>query len=112
MRMVFALLVLISVSACSGYKYQPYSITATGGIPQNGSPEFNKGWQDGCDSGMAAFGNLTYKMLYTFKKDYALSENAEYTAAWNAAYTTCRWYTSTWLTPIGEEPSGFPGSVF
>ncbi len=98
-RYVTCLIILLMTSGC-GFKYQPQTLTASG-IPQNGSPEFNQGWRDGCDSGMAAFGNYTYKLIYSFKKDMTLISNQEYTAAWNSAYNSCRWYTSTWLSPPG-----------
>ena len=90
---------MLLTSACS-FKYMPQTLKDSG-IPQNGSPEFNQGWRDGCDSGMAAFGNYTYKLIYNFKKDMRLLNNQEYTAAWNSAYNSCRWYTSTWLQPPG-----------
>lgn len=101
MRTLIVMMGLIMATAGCGYKYQPQTLTLTGGIPQNGSPQFNQGWRDGCDSGMAAFGNYTYKLIYTFRKDMTLINNPEYNTAWNSAYNTCRWYTSTWLVPPG-----------
>ena len=100
MKTLFVIMLAFSLSAC-GFKYGPQTLKSQGGIPQNGSPEFNQGWRDGCDTGMAAFGNYTYKLIYGFKKDMNLLNNAEYTSAWNSAYNTCRWYTSTWLTTPG-----------
>lgn len=99
-RMMTWMLILVLTTACS-FKYEPQTLKASGGIPQGGSPEFDQGWRDGCDSGMAAFGNYTYKLIYSFKKDTRLLGNPEYVSAWNSAYNTCRWYTSTWLSPPG-----------
>lgn len=98
-NMLASIMLCLLLTGC--FKYQPQTLSATGGIPQNGSPEFNQGWRDGCDTGMAAFGNYTYKLIYGFKKDMTLINNAEYNAAWNSAYNTCRWYTGTWLKPPG-----------
>lgn len=99
-RTLFTLLVVCMVGAC-GFKYQPQTLTQAGGVPQGGSPSFNQGWRDGCDSGMAAFGNYTYKLIYSFNKDMTKINDPEYTFAWNSAYNSCRWYTSTWLSPPG-----------
>lgn len=91
---------LALMSGCCGLRYEPQTLRESG-IPSGGSPEFSQGWRDGCDSGMAAFGNYTYKLIYHFKKDTRLLNNAEYTNAWTSAYNSCRWYTSTWLQPPG-----------
>lgn len=112
MKTCAAMLLLILVSGCS-FKYEPQTLKQAGGIPQNGSESFNQGWRDGCDSGMAAFGNYTYKMIYSFKKDTRKLNDAEYVSAWNSAYNTCRWYTNTWLSPPGGGGLlGSTGGVF
>lgn len=100
MKNVVVIFLILLLTAC-GFKYEPATLRQGGGIPQNGSPAFNQGWRDGCDSGMAAFGNYTYKLIYGFKKDTKQLNNPEYVSAWNSAYNTCRWYTNTWLVPPG-----------
>ncbi len=61
-----------------------------------GSPIFQKGWDDGCESGLSAYGGSRYKTAYGFQQDLSLVDNPEYYRAWKDAYTYCRWYVWVW----------------
>lgn len=95
-----AFCVIVAVSSCEHMynqitKPRPWRMAET----PEGTPEFRKGWEDGCETGMGAYGNDTYKMIYTYKQDFTLIDNPEYYRAWKDAYTYCRWYTWNWVRP-------------
>ncbi len=55
-----------------------------------GPPEYQLGWEDGCDTGMSAEGNWYYKMTYGFKKRPEMAANEQYKQGWNEGFTYCR----------------------
>lgn len=55
-----------------------------------GPPEYKLGWEDGCDSGVAASGGAVAKAAYGFKKRPELGDNDLYKTAWNEGFTYCR----------------------
>lgn len=55
-----------------------------------GPPEYKLGWEDGCDSGLAAQGGMVAKAAYGFKKRPEFFDNSVYTSAWNEGFTYCR----------------------
>ena len=59
-------------------------------VGSSGPKEYQLGWEDGCDSGLAAQGGAIYKAAYGFKKRPEMSDNPMYTAAWNDGFTYCR----------------------
>ncbi len=64
-----------------------------GEVPKGGSPEFEQGWKDGCNSGIAAYGGSHYRNLgYKFKQDWRMINNKDYYQAWQDSYLYCRWY--------------------
>lgn len=58
--------------------------------PSEGPPEYKLGWEDGCDSGLAAEGGWTYKMMYGFKKRVELTTSDQYKQGWNEGFSFCR----------------------
>jgi len=59
-------------------------------VDPTGPPEYQLGWEDGCDSGLAAEGGLMYKMMYGFKKRPELAASDQYKQGWNEGFTFCR----------------------
>lgn len=55
-----------------------------------GSPEYQLGWEDGCDTGLSAEGGWEYKALYGFKKRPEMAANEQYKQAWNEGFSYCR----------------------
>ncbi len=72
------------------------------GTTPEGPPLYQKGWNEGCDSGLAAYGNGRYKVSYTFTQDWRLVENKEYYGGWKQGYGYCRWYAYNWVRPWRE----------
>lgn len=59
-------------------------------VQPSGPPEYKLGWEDGCDSGLAASGGMMGKAAYGFKKRPELGDNDLYKTAWNEGFTYCR----------------------
>lgn len=71
-------------------------------VDPSGPPEYQLGWEDGCDSGLAAEGGWTYKMMYGFKKRVELAASDQYKQGWNEGFTFCRFSLAS-----SESPSDF-----
>lgn len=59
-------------------------------VDPGGPPEYQLGWQDGCDTGLSAEGGLTYKVMYGFKKRPEFGNSDQYKQGWNEGFTYCR----------------------
>ena len=55
------------------------------------SPEFRKGWEDGCEAGMSAGSNTFYKMFYKNNKvdGYMMANSPDYQTSWGNAFWYC-----------------------
>lgn len=89
---------MISLSACSTLlKPKPYGYNA--GLVNDapaGSLAFRYGWKEGCESGLAAYGSLHYKVTYDYSYDTQALGDDEYQNAWELGFRHCRWYVSSW----------------
>lgn len=61
-------------------------------VPEGGTPEFEQGWKDGCESGLAAMSNSFYKAHYSFKQSKELRNNPDYYKVWKDTFNFCRHY--------------------
>ncbi|MEJ0010882.1 MAG: hypothetical protein WDN72_10705 [Alphaproteobacteria bacterium] len=59
-------------------------------VGPSGPPEYKLGWEDGCDSGLAAQGGMLYKASMGFKKRPEMADNDLYKTSWNEGFTYCR----------------------
>jgi hypothetical protein len=59
-------------------------------VQPSGPPEYKLGWEDGCDTGLAASGSGVGKAIYGYKKRPELLDNQLYNTAWNEGFTYCR----------------------
>lgn len=53
---------------------------------------YQKGWRDGCETGLSTMTNGFYKTFYDFKQDPALRSNPSYYKIWKDSATFCRHY--------------------
>ena len=78
-------------------------------VDPGGPPEYQLGWEDGCDSGLSAQGDWTYKIMYGFKKRAELAANDQYKQGWNEGFTYCRFSLAESQTPGDFKSIGFGG---
>ncbi len=81
-NIVFSIIALAALNACRPpdlYYAEPA-----------GPPEYQLGWQDGCDTGISAQGGVFYKMAFGFKKRPEMGNNELYKQAWNEGFSYCR----------------------
>lgn len=64
-------------------------------IDPSGPPEYQLGWEDGCDTGLSAEGEWYYKMMYGFKKRAEMAANDQYKQGWNEGFSYCRFSLDT-----------------
>lgn len=72
------------------------------------SPDFKKGFDDGCESGMAAGSNTFYKMFYRSNAadGYKMASSSDYKSAWGIGWWYCYRYDFV------KHGSGLYGSFF
>jgi len=75
---------------------------------RDASPDFVKGWEDGCETGMAGGSNNFYRMFYRSNKvdGYKMASSSEYKTAWGNAFWYCYRYDYI------KQKSSIWGSVF
>lgn len=85
--------ILLSLSSCHRSIIDFFPSRAVGQIKMDpdASPEFKKGWKDGCEVGMAAGSNTFYKSFYDSNKvdGWKMQSSKEYKTAWNNAFWFC-----------------------
>lgn len=60
-------------------------------VAPSGSPEYQLGWQDGCDSGISAEDSgMFYKLAFGFKKRPEMVGQDQYKQGWNEGFSYCR----------------------
>lgn len=64
--------------------------TSTYFVQPQGPPEYKLGWEDGCDTGVAASSSGLGKLVFGFKKRPEFGDNEVYKSAWNEGFTFCR----------------------
>lgn len=76
-------------------------------VDPGGPPEYQLGWEDGCDSGLSAEGTWDYKLTYGFKKRPEMAANDQYKQGWNEGFTYCRFSLASSKAPAQWEDIGF-----
>ncbi len=91
MKLFFLSMIMLILTACEGGRSlsltRPYALDAT---PPSGSPEFQQGYADGCESALSGMGNQFIKVFHEFKYDTSLANNKVYDRMWNASNDYCR----------------------
>ncbi len=100
MRYGIAMVMMIVIVA--GCKPRPWTMAHA---PEDATPQYKQGWEDGCGSGMAAYGNDVYKAAYEFKQDPKMVNHPLYFRAWIDGYQYCRPFINRYLN------DGFWGGV-
>jgi len=110
MRKIYLLLLPLLVFSCakSVGDFLPERPSNGVKLDESMSPEFRKGWTDGCEVGMSAGSNTFYKMFYRNNAvdGYKMTSSEDYKAAWGNAFWYCYRYDQI------KQTSSIWGSVF
>jgi hypothetical protein len=79
------LLVAVCAMLAMGCRPLPYYIEKP-----EGPPDYQLGWQDGCDSKLSQAPGF-YKMVYGFKKRPEMIGNDLYNQGWSNGFFYCAW---------------------
>ena len=91
MRQFALLTVLLATTAC-GIFTRPiplYNRIHTETV-ENHNPSAKQGWDDGCETGYAVYGNHYYKAWYDYKRDPTKVGDRQYELNWYEGYNFCR----------------------
>jgi hypothetical protein len=100
LRLVMLAMLLMPLAAC-GSLINPKPMNMTAGMVDGapmGTSGFRYGWKDGCESGLAAYGPMHYKVTHGYKYDTAMLSDNEYHGAWEMGFRHCRWYVAQWTS--------------
>jgi hypothetical protein len=98
MRYILLIALMVCLSACGdepkfgstvgNFFFKPASLDID---PPEGPPEYQQGWLDGCESGMAAYSDALPKSFKAFKlkQDPNLRNNKMYYQIWKDAFLYC-----------------------
>lgn len=81
-RWMVVLLAAMGLMAC---RPLPYYIEKP-----DGPPDYQLGWQDGCDSKLSQSPGF-YKLVYGFKKRPEMIDNNLYNQGWSNGFFYCAW---------------------
>lgn len=95
-NIIVILLLLLAVSACKP------RFVGLASVP-DGPPDFQDGWKDGCDTGIAEYSSSFYKTLYKFKQDPYRTTDETYYRAWLDAKNYCSIYGLRWANNAADE---------
>lgn len=97
MKILLLIFILTIITGCTGQIFSEKSFMAPkpfrmGNPDEDGHPDYLKGWDDGCNTGISTMSHGYYKSFYGFKQDPYMISNARYYKAWKDSYTYCRHY--------------------
>ncbi len=113
MLFMLRVFILLCLSACFGHSGVGNLLAPQGRVlsymPKGGSEAYNKGWKEGCESGLGIFGHIFQKHFYRFRKDQRFynmkfgderdlfngreiteKDKEDYKGAWYSTYLWCR----------------------
>jgi hypothetical protein len=90
--------IMLAVSACQSLKPGAKIFSH---MPAHAPVPYKEGWQDGCQSGMAAGGNDLYRATYSHHIEVSKVQNKHYLQGWKDAEPYCRHYALSTLYEAG-----------
>ena len=96
-KLLVCVLIVFGLSACTSMHFDP-SFTKPASLdmtPPKGPPEYEQGWRDGCETGIAGYGSAFNKLFHTAKKNVNYVRNPVYNQIWRDAYAYCRVFVKT-----------------
>src|SRR5574343_624448 len=85
LRLIAIVIILTLCSSCYNFKPRvgsPWAQKLLTQGPKNASATFQKGWIDGCETGISTTSNDLQRHFYKWQQDPELAQNDEYYTAW------------------------------
>lgn len=110
-KLFFLVIILFSISSCHPRVASIFPNIADKemkGDLRNSSPDFIRGWKDGCETGSSSGSNTFYKFFFrnTAIDGFKFSGNPDYRDAWTNSFWYC--YRNMWV----RHKSSIYSSVF
>ena len=100
-KILLLALICFTLTGCPRGTHAPEALRPINRIfshmPEGGAPEYNKGWKEGCESGLSGMSNSFYASFYTHKIDVTMVNNEVYYKAWKDSYDYCKQYSYGYL---------------
>jgi hypothetical protein len=90
-KLLLLLMLLLPLTSCRPF---PLYFEKPGG-----PPDYQLGWQDGCDTGVGVEGSMITRNMFGFKKRPEMYDNPLYQSGWNEGFTYCRFVASKSWAP-------------
>lgn len=94
--MIKYIAITVLLITCSCTWARPHPLFMATDVP--GPPEYKKGWEHGCESGLATYGTVINKFSNKFYQDYRMMKDHYYDAGWHEGFDYCRHYNLKWQT--------------
>lgn len=107
---IFLILCFILTSSCAmGNDIGAHlDIFGMPNVPTDGPIDYRKGWADGCETGITAYGNANMRIRYSVQIDTnQITNNILYKKGWELGNRYCGYYTSYYLKSGILGPSDF-----
>lgn len=88
MRKLLTILIITLVSGCGHNPIGPKPVFLDTEL-NYGPEEFREGYNDGCESALAAYGNSMQKTAYSLSKNAKYETNRVYNQVWKDAWNYC-----------------------
>lgn len=97
-QILLSIIIILLTSGCNyrprvGAPWMQKMLTQGPGGPT----KFQKGWVDGCETGISATANTFQRHFYTFKQNYDLAQDPIYYTGWKTAFNYCQRYVFQYL---------------
>jgi len=96
-KIIFCVTILLCQSSCQRWVADIFPGRPTKEFKntlRDASPDFRKGWEDGCETGMSGGSNNFYRMFYrnNVADGYKMTSSPDYKSAWGNAFWYCYRY--------------------
>ncbi len=91
MKKFLYIFTVLFLAACNNSSFRPVFHP---GIPKEGSELYQKGFKEGCNTGMTVYGNDLMRIKYSTDVKPELMQNKTYRNAWKLGNRYCRFHVS------------------
>jgi hypothetical protein len=107
-KKIFYFITILTLENCKLFTgASTYYLTGTNYKVPDGTPAFQQGFRDGCESGLHSRGNVLYRTRYSHKYTPSLIDNPEYKFGYGRGYGWC-FTTQT----AGGHTGGFDAFIY